>query len=98
MRNIDILYRYAEEDAELEEKYSDQEHDDNDTHLSVTRNSLRVEDGLRKSPTLEKKSDGQHVTTGATLAVPKLVVVVDADESEKKEKKDESGVSFRELL
>ncbi|KAA0199918.1 Zinc transporter foi [Fasciolopsis buskii] len=68
MRNIDILYRYAEEDAELEEKYSDQEHDDNDTHLSVTRNSLRVEDGLRKSPTLEKKSDGQHVTTGATLA------------------------------
>ncbi|THD28422.1 Zinc transporter foi [Fasciola hepatica] len=80
MRNIDILYRYAEEDAEQKGKHSDEEHDDeNEVHLNT----------VKKSAKSDTKQDGQHLSVMATLAVPKVVVVADSDETEEMKQGDE---------
>ncbi|KAF6779643.1 hypothetical protein AHF37_00816 [Paragonimus kellicotti] len=80
MRSIDILYRYAEEDAQEDEKQSDME-DDEETHLVVRKKPSHDESA--KHVDSNDTSSKANITTAVTLSVPKVVVVVDPDDDDK---------------
>ncbi|KAF5404641.1 Zinc transporter ZIP10 [Paragonimus heterotremus] len=82
MRSIDILYRYAEEDAQEDEKQSEIE-DDEETHLVVHKKPPR--DETAKHVDSNVTSSKANITSAVTLSVPKVVVVVDPDDDDKKE-------------
>ncbi|KAF8563814.1 hypothetical protein P879_09880, partial [Paragonimus westermani] len=82
MRSIDILYRYAEEDAQEDERQSDME-DGEETHLVVHKKPSR--DEAAKHVDSNDTSSNTNTTSAVTLSVPKVVVVVDPDDDDKKE-------------
>ncbi|OON18741.1 hypothetical protein X801_05401 [Opisthorchis viverrini] len=78
MRNIDLLYRYAEEDALEDEKLAEM-----DEHISRTRKKAQEdeEDTQLKS----KKDSGKTVGTGPLLVVPKVIVMPDSEDRHENE-------------
>ncbi|CAH8628791.1 unnamed protein product [Dicrocoelium dendriticum] len=75
MRSIDILYRYAEEDAQKDEQISEPGTDDEGTttiHLPVPTEIARLLDGSDTSLS-SKKND-------TSLRVPKILFAVDQGE------------------
>ncbi|TGZ68080.1 hypothetical protein CRM22_004455 [Opisthorchis felineus] len=78
MRNIDLLYRYAEEDAMEDEKLA--EMDEN-----ISRTGKKAQEDEEDTQLKLKKDSGKTVGTGPLLVVPKVVVMSDAEDRHENE-------------
>ncbi|GAA38511.2 zinc transporter ZIP10 [Clonorchis sinensis] len=97
MRNIDLLYRYAEEDALEDEKLAEM-----DEHIS--RTGKKAQEDEEDTQLNLKRDIGKTAGSGPLLVVPKVIVMSDAEDGHEdepaspekkhdghKQKKDKAG-------